>query len=544
MVNFRRRTYGIPIMPLLLVAILVSALVTVYTWNAGSMGSSRSTGSMGSSGSVGSLESSGMGKEPRGIHLTWAENDVYHTIAISWWTEEKTQKSLVLYDTVPHKDAIEKYPFIAEGEYAFRAEGTQHQISTSRSTWNCWYHDVILTGLEPGRTYYFVCGSPEGWSKEYSFRTIGLEQHVRFVFGGDSRIGAPVSSEIEGPVFPDARIAVSDAAAAEDPDFVLFCGDMVMHGYNERLWHLWLDDVAGHLVTDEGRIIPIVPAIGNHDLAYLAYYENGSWMDMTDYDYYRGIFALPGNELWYTLDFPNIRLIVLCAAGGTGFSEPGRSFAERVEDEAKAQVGFLREQLRTATQKWVITAQHVSITGGYGLKPGDSGWGMIYHWVPVFEESLTNPDLAPMVLNLASHSHHYVRTWPIAHLELPPDFVDFDYSLPPWDPKALWPNGPPIVELTRDSMKGVTYITNGVWGAPTEWMEKDSWIRIYPWFAAAYSRPGYCLIEDTPDGQLHVQFKHAGVVWSWYGLPQVYDEFMLPYTAPKHFPTAEYNVAF
>jgi hypothetical protein len=353
--------------------------------------------------------------------------------------------------------------------------------------------------------------------------------------GGDSRIGAPDSDEIEGPVFPEARIVVSKDAAAEEPDFVVFAGDMVRNGFREDQWKAWLDDVAGNLVTGGGRMIPIVAVIGNHDLGYL--YRLPSFRDMTDYDYYRGLFHLPNNELWYTLDFPNIRLIVLCAAGGTGFSDEGRSFGERIEDEALAQVDFLREQLANVSQEWVLTTQHISITGGYGLKPGDNGWGMIYHWVPIFEESLTSSDLTQMPLNLAGHSHHYVRTWPIEHLELPPGFVDFGDT-----PADLWPNGPPIVVTKGDSREGVTYLVHGVWGAPCEWMEKDSFIRIYDWFAAAYSRQGYVLIEETDEG-LHAVMKHAGVVWSWYGLPKELDDFTLHFKTKK-LPTAEYNVAF
>ena len=41
--------------------------------------------------------------EPKYIHLSWARNDVYHTITIVWWTKYWTW-SKVYYDTVPHED--------------------------------------------------------------------------------------------------------------------------------------------------------------------------------------------------------------------------------------------------------------------------------------------------------------------------------------------------------------------------------------------------------------------------------------------------------
>jgi len=225
---------------------------------------------------------------PKGIHLTWPENDVYHTMAVSWYTKSSAS-STVYCDTVSQGDVPWKY--------GSKIEGSQHKIKTTRGTWNNWYHDVILKDLEPGTTYYFICGGTDGWSREYQFRTISLNQPVRFCFGGDSRYGAPRSAEIEGPTFQEARITISSDMAAEETDFVIFGGDMVLHGYEEKLWEMWFKDITDYLITEEGRMIPVVAVIGNHDLAYLAYYEGGIYGDMSYYDYYRGVFALPRNEL-------------------------------------------------------------------------------------------------------------------------------------------------------------------------------------------------------------------------------------------------------
>lgn len=446
-----------------------------------------------------------METDSRGIYLTWPENDVYHTMAASYWTEDYA-KSWVWYDTVS-RDGI-------PGKYTNQIKGVTHQISTTRSTWDNWYHDVVLRGLKPGTTYYFIVGSPGNWSKEYSFRTIGIDQQVKFVFGGDSR--GPGPSELEGPVFPEARIAVSKAAAAEDPDFIVFGGDLVRQGSKEEQWEAWFDDVTAHFVTKEGRMIPIVPAIGNHDLAGVS--------GMSDYDYYRGLFVLPNNELWYTLDFPDIRLLALCASYGSGWAEEGMSNGEKTEQEVLQQVDFLQERLQNATQKEVITVQHVDITGGKAFKQVDNSWSMVEHWVPLFKKY-------GVALNLAGHWHRYVRTWPIKHFELGPE-------------SEFWPNGTPIIDLAHNSEKGVTYLVNGAWGAPTEWMEKGSMCRIHDWFAAAYSRPAYTLIEETKKG-LHITTKdvRAGWVYDWFGLSHVMDEFTLPYTT-EEFPPAEYNIAF
>ena len=457
------------------------------------------------------------GDMPQGIHLTWSTNDVYRTMTISWWTEGSTD-SAVKYGT-------------RSGTYASEATGIQHQIKTKASTWEHQYHDVELIGLEPGRTYYFVCGGKDGWSKEYKFKTIGLNQQVRFVFGGDSR-GFNVKKETVGPLFPEARRVVSDRAAKEKPDFVLFAGDMVYRGYREDQWQAWLEDIPGRLIIDGPvpRIIPLVPVIGNHDCGY-----DQNIADMSDYDYYRGVFALPPvsgknehNELYYTLDFPGLHLVVLWTAGGR---RDGRSYGERVEREVVEQTGWLEQELErlSTTGDWVVTAQHFCIVSGHGLQPGNNGWATIHHWVPLFEKYR-------VPLNLAGHSHHYVRTYPMTDLILPKGFVDFDRS------GNQWPNGAPKYRLTPNSRDGVTYLVSGNWGAPIEWMEKDSSIRIYPWFAAAYARLSYVLIEVSDKG-LHVATKAASYKGIRSQKSKIIDEFTLPYET-ESFPTAEYNVAF
>ena len=156
-------------------------------------------------------------------------------------------------------------------------------------------------------------------------------------------------------------------AAKEKPDFVLFAGDMVYRGYREDQWQAWLEDIPGRLIIDGPvpRIIPLVPVIGNHDCGY-----DQNIADMSDYDYYREVFALPPvsgkkehNELYYTLDFPALHLVVLWTAGGR---RDGRSYGERVEREGVEQTGWLEQELErlSTTGDWVVTAQHFSIVSG------------------------------------------------------------------------------------------------------------------------------------------------------------------------------------
>jgi hypothetical protein len=442
-------------------------------------------------------------------------------MAISWYTKMEAD-SMVYYDTKPH-DKLE--------DYAYKERGVHKQIRATDVIFKNWYHDVILRNLKPATTYYFVCGSPVGWSDVKKFKTLDPQKDIRFGFIADSRRRGEGRYEIEGPAYPDARIFVAQGLAAKNPNFVAFGGDMIMSGHEEWEWEAWFEDIPGNLIASDGCIIPMVPAIGNHDLArYKIPGKQYDVTDETDYDIFTGLFALPDNELWFALNFKDLRFVTLATAGG--IKQKGLSTGDRVKREAEKQVFFLRKQLETNDKKWFITQTHYSINGGYGIKPGDGGWGLIDTWVPLYEKYKV-----PLVLT--AHSHHYMRSWPLKRFAIGQDFVDFGKNL------ELWPKGPPIIEMANDSREGVTYIVQGNCGADTEWFEDGTAIRIYPWMAAAYSRPSFTLVEIKGD-QCYVVTETVGTnVEKDHLRPRGYvlDEFTLPYTT-EDFPMAKYNVAF
>ena len=271
----------------------------------------------------------GASTAPSQIHLTWATNDVYHTMAVSWWTFGEGTPTVV-YDTVSRGGVI--------GKYAYRSVGVNHRVADFEG----WYHDVELTGLEPGTTYYFICGSAGGWSNECKFKTIGLTEQVSLVFGGDSRSTSEASIKT-GPTrisnWPYARNWVSTTMAAEDPDFVIFGGDMVDMGNDQVEWADWFDMVQERFITPDGRMIPLVPVIGNHEV----WKVSPPTPEGSTYEFFTGLFALPKNvlapeysELAYSLDFPNMHVTVLCTTS---------VFYDLAKEEASEQVNWLESDL-------------------------------------------------------------------------------------------------------------------------------------------------------------------------------------------------------
>ena len=118
-------------------------------------------------------------------------------------------------------------------------------------------HVVPLTRLAPGTTYWFVAGDPtSGFSEERSFRTLPDDgSPVSFVAGGDMSTGW-------------LPRLTSWQAARTDPSFALLGGDLAYcrgGPEGEARWQQWFADWEASMRTPDGRLIPLVAAIGNHD---------------------------------------------------------------------------------------------------------------------------------------------------------------------------------------------------------------------------------------------------------------------------------------
>jgi hypothetical protein len=289
---------------------------------------------------------------PKHIHLTY-QNDPSSTITVTWQTNSSSTGDLVLYDSTARNGDPALY---------------QSQVFGSHHTYegaSGYIHDVELTGLRPDTTYFFICGGSDNYSEERSFKTAPiLPSNVTFVVGGDSRH------------YPEDRITVSQAMSHTNPSFVIHSGDMVDSGDFQSYWDVWFTDVNDNWISDNGRTIPIIPCIGNHENNATNYYEQ---------------FALPNNEQWYSYDWgPSLRIIVLNSG-----SSPSQI--------AVAQVNWLENVL--ATTPWymwkiVILHRNVYYSGGH-----ENATDIIQYWVPLFDKY--HVDL------VFQGNHHYHRTKPM-----------------------------------------------------------------------------------------------------------------------------------
>lgn len=120
------------------------------------------------------------------------------------------------------------------------------------------YH-VELKDLLPGATYYFtITDGKNVLCPQYSFRTIPQDNKTPLVFveGGDWE------------TTPQAR-SLAIQASRSNPYAALLGGDYPKNVFgkgNYIKWDEWLDQYTETMVTPEGHLIPMVMAIGNHEV--------------------------------------------------------------------------------------------------------------------------------------------------------------------------------------------------------------------------------------------------------------------------------------
>lgn len=225
--------------------------------------------------------------EPDYIYLT-CTSDPAHNIKVNWRTDENYVGE-VRYDTESHNGSPEAYDNIVEGT---GGENIVH--------FGGYIHHIELTSLEPATTYYFICGGEnQGWSEEHSFRTAPTDrENIRFVVGGDSRDDA----RYDYVQWPEARDDIIQLMASYDPDFVIFIGDYLWRGDKREpssspdTWDNWLGAWYEYARTEDGRLITLIPVIGNHEMTFPQPYL---YNIETDAAAYYTLFDLPENEEWY-----------------------------------------------------------------------------------------------------------------------------------------------------------------------------------------------------------------------------------------------------
>ena len=231
--------------------------------------------------------------EPLHVYLTYS-GAPETSIDVNVIEPEQVSSAVeVYYDTESRGGDVTKYASKTTANYC----QTKIELSDGRAV-----YVAPIKDLEPGTVYYFVTGEAKhGMSKERKFRTLpGGDAPFRFIDGGDMGV--------DGLVIPLLTLA-----GKEDPDFGLIGGDIAyVNGELGRFatWDTWLNNWDKLMVTTDGRMIPIVTAIGNHETND---YESPD-LSLTA-PWYTGLFGRQGERIFHAKQFGNNAIFFLLDSG-------------------------------------------------------------------------------------------------------------------------------------------------------------------------------------------------------------------------------------
>jgi hypothetical protein len=186
------------------------------------------------------------GNIPAHLRIVWTE-DPSTKATVSWSTSTAGSSHEVYLDTQPRGGNL--------GAYAHRVPA---QVNGPYASGGPFYHHAQLTGLRPATTYYFVLVSDGNVSTERHFVTAHEDdRNFRLMFGGDSRTGVADRRKMN---------QLMAHLTEQDPGIAAFAhgGDYIDVATDWSQWGSWLEDHA-LTFTASGRVLPIIPARGNHE---------------------------------------------------------------------------------------------------------------------------------------------------------------------------------------------------------------------------------------------------------------------------------------
>ncbi len=353
---------------------------------------------------------------PSVLYLTWM-HDPTTTMTVHWHTTDEDRTSQVAYRKK------------GESQWQFK-EGIYGALTKT----NLLVHTVELHELEPGEEYQFRLVGKRGI---YHFNTLPktLSRPIRFVVGGDAYFYLSVLRKM------------NEQIAAKDPDFVVVGGDIAYtngrravfkgKGWEIKRWRTFLREWKRQMVTSDGRMIPIVPVLGNHDV------KASTLISMSHHFLFYELFATPEKEIPYrVLDAGDYLSLFLLDSGHTYHIE-GR------------QTQWLKKKLSERENvPYKMAAYHIAAYPSVYPYRGQSPNKIRMQWNPLFERYHLN-------VAFEHHNHAYKRTHPMKGNKIDPDGViymgDGSWGVTPRKPKKLWylantaqVNAVCLITLSRD----------------------------------------------------------------------------------------------
>lgn len=235
------------------------------------------------------------------------------------------------------------------------------QVVASRSGWYIegegFVHIVELTGLQPFTRYYYAVGDGTRQDALVSSCKTAPEKNTPFRLF--------MLSDIHENSCHNWENEQTFITATLQPDFAMFIGDFVNHGW-ERAWNESFFTPGKPFLSQ----VTFSGAIGNHE-TYLqeSAHPAGFTNYHTYYDYFssfshgesEGPVIDPRGEAYFSFLYGDAQIICLNLNNNFDATYDSPSFAK-----GSKQYRWLDDQLRNSTSKWILIYAHVGITtSGY-----------------------------------------------------------------------------------------------------------------------------------------------------------------------------------
>lgn len=313
--------------------------------------------------------------DPPALYLTW-QRDPTTTMTVLWQTVDEAKTELYFRPAGS-----------TNGWQA--APGKARPLPGSVRT----LHAVELTGLLP-RTDYEFCFWPG--ERAFRFRTMprDLAQPLRFVNGGD--------------VYHDRKWmdTMNELAGKLDPAFVVLGGDLAysLGGTNKvenmERWDAYFDSWKQKAVTPDGRLVPMVVTIGNHEVM-------GSLKPPPKQGFaYYALFPFPGPQGYNALDVGNYLSLLLLDSAHTHPIEG-------------AQSEWLEQTLaKRQAVPHLFPVYHVPAWPSYRSADASVSKMIRDLWCPLFEKY-------GVKVAFEHHDHTFKRTLPIRGGKMDPQGITY-----------------------------------------------------------------------------------------------------------------------
>jgi hypothetical protein len=313
-----------------------------------------------------------------------ADDAAFHpsTLFLTWFRDPTTTMTIQWIGAMGETSDTKIY--FSQASQSFLPWGWESQASTPRpyGQTDLKVFRSELTNLKPGTDYLFRIGKE---SKAYRFRTMPAKatNAIQFISGGDCGVNAHA-------------VANNIQAARQDPMFALIGGDLGYdNGKSVEISLAFLRNYSKHMVGRDGRLIPMLACIGNHEV------DGGYGKPRAKAPFFYALFdGLFTDTSYATIDFGDYLSLVLLDTGHT---------APIAGDQTDWLEKTLKERVDHPN---LFVVNHVPAYPSF-RNPGDDGKGKPgtgsgnrKHWVPLFQKYRV-----PVVLE--HHDHTFKRTKPL-----------------------------------------------------------------------------------------------------------------------------------